>query len=115
MEEITGPVRIPCRQLFSGISMCHAGDDCRELRRKALAALEAETIPRDRPARSWGGSGSGELCPVCGRTIEPAEMEWELEFAAADGGEAVRAFHLHRRCFAVLQELDESRDAPLPG
>lgn len=95
--------------------MCQASDDHQELRRKALAALQADAIPRDRPARSWGGSGSGELCPVCGRTIEPTEMEWELEFGAADGGEEVRAFHLHRCCFAALQELDESLHGPPPG
>ena len=106
--------------------MCHGGDDERELRRRALAALHADLLPRVRPVRSWGGDGSGELCPVCGHSIEPAEKELELEFATADGEDTVREFHLHLPCFAAwssqgnlrrrkartISELPEIRHGP---
>ena len=88
--------------------MCHGGDEERELRRKALAALRADILPRVRPLRSWGGDGSGELCPVCGRSIEPAEKELELEFASAEGEDTVRELHLHLACFAAWEFARDS-------
>ena len=68
---------------------------------KRLVAMQLEVLPRVPPLRTWGGSGSGELCPVCGGFIAPADKELEPEFAAADGGSAVREFHLHLPCFAA--------------
>jgi hypothetical protein len=103
MEEIAAPVRIPISCLFWGIPMCHGGDEERDLRRRALAALHAGILPRVRPLRSWGGDGSGEICPVCGRSIEPAEKELELEFATAEREDAVREFHLHLPCFVAWE------------
>ena len=72
-----------------------------DLHRKALVAMHLEVLPRVSPLRIWGGSGSGELCPVCGGFIEPADKELELEFAAADGGSVVGEFHLHLPCFTA--------------
>jgi hypothetical protein len=99
MEQIAGPVRITGKWLLPGIPMLDPVDD--DLRRKALVAMQLEVLPRVPPLRTWGGSGSGELCPVCGDFIEPAEKELELEFATADDGSAVREFHLHLPCFAA--------------
>jgi hypothetical protein len=79
------------------------GDDEQVLRRRALAAVHAELIPRVRPVRTWGGIGSGELCPVCGHSIGPEETELELEFAASDAGNAEREFHLHLPCFTAWE------------
>jgi hypothetical protein len=84
--------------------MLHPEDneqDGQELRRRALAALHANALPRAQPARTWGGSGAGEPCCVCGRPIVPDEKGLELEFAAtrADGG--TRALHMHIPCFAA--------------
>jgi len=83
-------------------------DDEQELGRRALAALHAELLPRAPAQRTWGGSGSGELCPVCGHRIEPAETELELEFAAAGSGTAVREIHMHLLCFAAWEIASES-------
>ena len=83
--------------------MYRSGDVEQDLRRRALEALHEETLPRIRPMRTWGGSGSGALCPVCGRFIEPADMELELEFATPDGGKLMREFHLHLMCFAAWE------------
>jgi DNA repair exonuclease SbcCD ATPase subunit len=72
-----------------------------ELRPKARAALKLGLIPRDSPKGVWGGNGSGETCPVCGRPVDAAEKELEIEFA--DDLQAVREFHLHFPCFAAWE------------
>jgi hypothetical protein len=79
-----------------------------ELRYRALVALKKEILPRTPAQRIWGGHGCGKSCPVCGCLVEPAQLEFEVEFAAADGGDAVREFHLHLRCFAVWETVKES-------
>lgn len=77
--------------------------DVLELRRQALAALHAELLPSVQPNQLWGGHGSGELCPVCGGSIESTEAEFELEFAATGVGNDTRAFHLHLPCFTAWE------------
>jgi hypothetical protein len=77
--------------------------DVLELRQRARAALHAEILPGVPPKRSWGGRGSGKLCPVCGRLVDPTEMELELEFAATDVGNDTREFHLHFPCFTAWE------------
>jgi hypothetical protein len=80
------------------------GHDEQELRRRARAALKQGLIPRDRPKGLWGGAGSGEPCPVCGHSIDAAEMELEVEFEIAEvGAQGVREFHLHLPCFAAWE------------
>ena len=74
-----------------------------DLRRRARAALQAEVLPCVQPSRSWGGHGSGELCPVCGCFIDPTEAELELEFAATEIGKDTREFHLHVPCFKAWE------------
>jgi len=76
--------------------------DEQALRRRARAALSLAQIPRDRPSGLWGGHGSGETCPVCGHSIDAAEMELEIEFTA-DHTQAVQEFHLHLPCFAAWE------------
>jgi len=84
------------------------GDDEQDLRRRALDALHADTLPRALPERTWGGSGSGKRCPVCGRSIEPTEMELELEFLALEVGNDTREFHMHLPCFTAWQSARKS-------
>jgi len=80
------------------------GHDEQELRRKARTALNLGSIPRDRPKGLWGGSGSGESCPVCGHVVDAAEMELEVEFEITEvGTQGVREFHLHLPCFAAWE------------
>ena len=77
--------------------------DVQDLRRRARAALHAEILPGVPPNRSWGGRGSGKLCPVCGCFVDPEEMELELEFAATGVGNDTREFHLHLACFSAWE------------
>ena len=78
-------------------------DDEPELRYRALMALKKETLPRTPPQRIWGGCGCGESCSICGRSVEPADLEMELEFKAVDGSNPAREFHMHLRCFVAWE------------
>jgi len=78
------------------------GYDEHELRRRARATLKAALIPRDRPEGIWGGNGSGEPCPVCGHSVDAAEMELEVEFTEGSA-QGAREFHLHLPCFAAWE------------
>ena len=73
-----------------------------ELRRRARAALHAGNLPRYPSERMWGGTGSGNRCPVCGDSIEAAEKELELEYMA-DETHGVRELHLHLPCFSAWE------------
>jgi hypothetical protein len=61
------------------------------IRRKVLAGL-LPPAPQA-PIRVWAGTGNGQLCNGCDRTISAAEFECELESPA---GQPVR---LHKACF----------------
>jgi len=87
------------------------GSDEQELRRRARTALNSGAIPRDRPKGLWGGNGSGEPCPVCGQSIDVAEMELEIEFEIAEvSARGVREFHMHLPCFAAWEIERSARD-----
>ena len=83
--------------------MLQSGVDDQDLRRRAREALQAGVLPLDRPQQILGGSGTGELCPICGSSIEPAEPELELEFVNTEIGDEVREFHMHLPCFAAWE------------
>jgi hypothetical protein len=50
------------------------------------------TLPSEAPARTWGGSGSGAECAVCGERIRKDQLEYELEYMRAG------SFHVHVGC-----------------
>jgi hypothetical protein len=90
MEQKGAFVRIP--NMFPTIEV-------QALRRSALAAMKAQAIPRDKPLEILGGHGSGETCPVCSQSIDPADMELELAFAPLESGQTPLEVHLHLPCF----------------
>jgi hypothetical protein len=64
-------------------------------------------MPGRKPLRTWAGHGTGAQCSGCGETIEPHEIEYEIELPA-DGGEQVfrfqpggtgKSLHLHFACY----------------
>jgi hypothetical protein len=50
-----------------------------ELRRVARDRMAKGQLPRVVPLQMWGGKGAGRLCALCDKTIEPDEMELEVE------------------------------------
>jgi hypothetical protein len=78
------------------------------LRDKARAAIHAGRLPSRRPDRTWGGAGSGEICIVCGESIERHELELEMEFRQHDDTSIVQSCHAHLRCFAAW-ELERTK------
>ena len=50
------------------------------LREKAREAIRSGKLPTRKPDRTFGGPGMGKSCAVCGDTIPPEQMEFEIEF-----------------------------------
>jgi hypothetical protein len=70
-----------------------------QLQQLARAAIREGRVPRERPARPWGGSGNGSRCPICRTVISTQELAYELEFARSfESGEA-KTCSVHARCF----------------
>lgn len=69
------------------------------LRAKARAAMHSGRLPSCSPERTWGGSGSGDCCAVCGQPFKRDELEYELQFPPDDVGHEMRNCHLHMACF----------------
>jgi len=63
-----------------------------ELRARARERVEQHLLPATRPARTWGGRGTGLACSLCDAPILPSETEMELEFEGAPT--PVLRFHL---------------------
>jgi hypothetical protein len=59
----------------------------------------------------WGGYGSGKVCVVCDKTIEPAEVEFEMEENVA--GHAKQMW-FHSLCQSAWQ-LECARAASFEG
>ena len=69
---------------------------------RALFALARERIiqgilPDTVPRSVWAGAGSRSKCSLCGETIEPEQVEYELK------GSARAVFRFHVRCHAIWQ------------
>ena len=71
------------------------------LRRLAREAIGAARVPAGPPKGTWGGSGTGMACDVCGLPIPGHEIEFEVEFSQEEG--RTHSYHLHGRCFAAWE------------
>ncbi len=63
------------------------------LRARARERLEQLVLPRTKPARTWGGRGTGQHCSLCDEPILASEPEMELEYETVAPVQIVR-FHL---------------------
>ena len=70
------------------------------LRVRARERMEQRLLPRTKPSRTWGGSGTGLHCSLCDEPILESEPEMELEYEAAAPMQVVR-FHL--QCQSVWE------------
>jgi hypothetical protein len=64
------------------------------LRARARERIEQQVLPRTRPARTWGGRGTGQHCSLCDEPILDSEPEMELEYESAAPVQQVVRFHL---------------------
>lgn len=58
-------------------------------------------VPYEEPLRTWAGRGTGALCNLCGATIKPQDIEYEIELMAPAGN--VRGLHFHFNCYRVWE------------
>jgi hypothetical protein len=76
------------------------------LRARARERIEQKLLPRTKPARMWGGRGTGLVCSLCDAPILDSEPEMELEYEASAPIPVVR-FHL--QCQSIWEA---ARQAP---
>lgn len=76
------------------------------LRARARERIASGQLPRAKPARSWGGRGSGLACSLCDHPIADTGPEMELEF---DGAITTDALRFHLQCQGIW---DSVRRAP---
>jgi len=72
-------------------------------REKAREAIRSGKLPSRRPDRTWGGTGAGAPCPVCGEIVTKDQLEIEVEFDRDGSNPGVGDFHIHVRCFAAWE------------
>jgi hypothetical protein len=75
------------------------------LRLIARERIASGQLPRRGLSRMWGGYGTGQLCALCDKQIQPNEVEYEIEHTGA----AVQSFRFHIVCLSVWQ-LECARD-----
>jgi hypothetical protein len=85
------------------------------LRKKIREAIHAGKLPDRSPERTWGGSGSGEQCMICGRCVSPDDVEYEVEFATDDQRSPPAAYHAHARCFLAWESECRALDSEPPN
>lgn len=68
-------------------------------RQKARRAIQSRKLPNRSPDRTWGGSGVGAECAICGVPVKPDQLEFELEFARDGNRPGLDQFHVHIQCF----------------
>jgi hypothetical protein len=65
------------------------------------AGVSSMQGPMPRPLRTWAGHGTGATCNGCGGSIEPHQIEYEIELPqGSDAPSAVRGpLHFHFACY----------------
>jgi len=81
------------------------------LRAKAREVIRTGKLPSRPPDNTWGGTGAGAPCPVCGEIVTKDQLEIEVEFSHDGNNPGLDKFHIHVRCFAAW-ELERRQDGP---
>jgi hypothetical protein len=61
----------------------------------ALPESGAQPPPYQKPLRTWASRGTGANCDLCSARIQPPDIEYQVELAAAG---VPRVLHLHFNC-----------------
>jgi PAS domain S-box-containing protein len=72
-----------------------------QLQRMARARIEAGRLARNPPGHVRGGRGSGDLCDLCGESIRPDKIEFEVQLIAT----RPLTHRLHLSCYEAWLEV----------
>ena len=72
-----------------------------ELKNTASERIRRRLLPAEAPQTIWAGPGTGKVCSLCDRAVDPTETEYELNAHMDDGTESTIRFHL--QCHALWQ------------
>ena len=88
------------------------------LRDKVREAIQNGRLPTTRPSRMFAGPSTGATCAVCSKSVQPGELEYELEFRVSptpagksldealerlNASAEVHVNHLHHRCLLAWE------------
>lgn len=87
------------------------------LRDAARERIEQSRLPCEKPARMWGGRGTGQVCSLCDQPILDTEPEMELEYEGAGSGVGTGAgppsvVRFHLQCQSVWDEARQMHASP---
>jgi hypothetical protein len=58
--------------------------------------MDTTVVPNSKPLRTWAGQGTGAICNECGGSIEPHQIEYEIEMPH---GSDTPSLHFHFVCY----------------
>jgi hypothetical protein len=72
--------------------------DALNIRARIRQMVETGELPCEESGKVWAGRGSGTHCAACGDTIEPTQIEFEVELGAST------MLRLHRLCHQIWKD-----------
>src|SRR5262249_48693515 len=74
--------------------------DSELLREQVRTRIASGALPQAAPARLFAGKGSNETCDVCGQSISPTQIVYDVEVTQGAGR---KNLHFHLACHAAWQ------------
>jgi hypothetical protein len=74
------------------------------LRDVILRKLDDGALPTKPPNKMYAGHGSGATCDACGEAIQPAQVEYELNYP-----DEHRTLRLHLHCAGLWEAVRLTR------
>jgi len=81
-----------------------------DLRTKIASRVRDGSLPIERPARTYAGTGDGVTCDCCGLEITETDVQYEVDFLTSAEG-STRTLVAHRDCHRIWQRLTETTGA----
>jgi hypothetical protein len=73
------------------------------LRQMAREALRSGLLPARAPDRTFGGSGSGAACTICGELVRPNQVGFEVEYQRHGINPGLDRYELHPKCLRAWE------------